>query len=932
MTPISANVSGVVGGNGLDSPSASNNSGGGGGGGEGGGGALTTGATAITSTAQISGANGGNGGNSGASGNLSGSGGSGGAGGTGVVLTGGATFFNNAAPGVQAGAGGNGGNSGTSGNRAGRGGDAGAGGAGVLLTNGGAVLNSGSIQGGNGGAAGTAGGGAIGNLGNGNAGAGVAGANVTVINSGTITGGLANGGAGAQANAITFTGGSNVVELQAGSTISGNVVGTGTDTLRLGGSANSSFNVSNIGAAAQYQGFDNYVKTGTSTWTLTGTTTAVTRWTINQGTLSISADNNLGAASGALTLNGGTLQTTGGGFVLSSSRVVTLGSLGGTFDIQGGVLDITQGIGGTGGLTKIGSGGLVLVGTNTYGGATAVNAGALSIDTGNGLPASTAATVNSGASLFFVGNQTIGSLADGLGGGGTVAGTTFGTHVLTTGNDNSSTSFSGVIQDGGIGSSTALTKIGTGTFILTGNNAYTGATNVNAGVLVVNGSIATSSLTNVNNGSALTGIGTVGNTLVNAGGIFAPGNGTPASSMAVSGNLVFQSAAQYLVQVNPATSSFANVTGTATLGGATVNAVYANGSYVAKQYTIITATGGVSGTFASLANTNLPANFSSSLSYDAHDAFLNLTLNFTPPSAPNFGGGLNGNQQSVGNALINFFNATGSIPLVFGTLTPAGLTQASGEAATGSQQTTFDAMNQFMGVLTDPFIDGRGGATPFAEEDDDASAYAAKDKRSKSERDAYAAIYRKAPTADTFTQRWSVRCRRRLSILTVHAGRLRARRRRHQFFDRQRPRHRTFRSVPGRSVCPSHRRPGVHFGGARIWLAGHHHRSHRDHRWRRPPARGVQRQRIFGARRRRLPFCHAVDKRHRHHPLRRRTVHDVRSTGLRRSRGVRRKYLRALLWRKGCHRVAFRSRPAHRQIIRGAGRDPHAARPISLGA
>ncbi|HEX9468575.1 MAG TPA: autotransporter domain-containing protein, partial [Bradyrhizobium sp.] len=359
-------------------------------------------------------------------------------------------------------------------------------------------------------------------------------------------------------------------------------------------------------------------------------------------------------------------------------------------------------------------------------------------------------------SLFFVGNQTIGSLADGLGGGGTVAGTTFGTHVLTTGNDNSSTSFSGVIQDGGIGSSTALTKIGTGTFILTGNNAYTGATNVNAGVLVVNGSIATSSLTNVNNGSALTGIGTVGNTLVNAGGIFAPGNGTPASSMAVSGNLVFQSAAQYLVQVNPATSSFANVTGTATLGGATVNAVYANGSYVAKQYTIITATGGVSGTFASLANTNLPANFSSSLSYDAHDAFLNLTLNFTPPSAPNFGGGLNGNQQSVGNALINFFNATGSIPLVFGTLTPAGLTQASGEAATGSQQTTFDAMNQFMGVLTDPFIDGRGGATPFAEEDDDASAYAAKDKRSKSERDAYAAIYRKAPTADTFTQRWSV--------------------------------------------------------------------------------------------------------------------------------------------------------------------------------
>jgi uncharacterized protein with beta-barrel porin domain len=136
-----------------------------------------------------------------------------------------------------------------------------------------------------------------------------------------------------------------------------------------------------------------------------------------------------------------------------------------------------------------------------------------------------------------------------------------------------------------------------------------------------------------------------------------------------------------------------------------------------------------------------------------------VTLNFVP-SAPNFGGGLNGNQQNVANTLINFFNTTGGIPLVFGALTPAGLTQDSGEAATGSQQTTFDAMNMFMGVLTDPFIDGRGGgaaggATPFAE-DDNASAYAAKDKRSKSERDAYAAIYRKAPIAETFAQRWSV--------------------------------------------------------------------------------------------------------------------------------------------------------------------------------
>jgi uncharacterized protein with beta-barrel porin domain len=73
-------------------------------------------------------------------------------------------------------------------------------------------------------------------------------------------------------------------------------------------------------------------------------------------------------------------------------------------------------------------------------------------------------------------------------------------------------------------------------------------------------------------------------------------------------------------------------------------------------------------------------------------------------------------------------------------------------------------MGLFLGLLTDPFVTGRGnpltpssGAPPFAEEDDSASAYAAKDKaRSKSERDAYAAIYRKAPLAQTYDPRWRV--------------------------------------------------------------------------------------------------------------------------------------------------------------------------------
>src|SRR5262249_20959628 len=67
---------------------------------------------------------------------------------------------------------------------------------------------------------------------------------------------------------------------------------------------------------------------------------------------------------------------------------------------------------------------------------------------------------------------------------------TLGTATLTTGSDNTSTTFSGTISGTG-----GLTKIGTGALTLTGVSSYTGATAVNAGTLVVNGSIANSAVT-----------------------------------------------------------------------------------------------------------------------------------------------------------------------------------------------------------------------------------------------------------------------------------------------------------------------------------------------------------------------------------------------------------------------------------------------------
>jgi autotransporter-associated beta strand protein len=63
-----------------------------------------------------------------------------------------------------------------------------------------------------------------------------------------------------------------------------------------------------------------------------------------------------------------------------------------------------------------------------------------------------------------------------------------GANNLTVGTNSLSTTFAGVMQNGGIsgGSGGSLTKIGGGNLILTGSNTYTGGTIVNGGILLVN--------------------------------------------------------------------------------------------------------------------------------------------------------------------------------------------------------------------------------------------------------------------------------------------------------------------------------------------------------------------------------------------------------------------------------------------------------------
>jgi len=106
---------------------------------------------------------------------------------------------------------------------------------------------------------------------------------------------------------------------------------------------------------------------------------------------------------------------------------------------------------------------------------------------------------------------------------------------LTVGTNNLSTTFSGVIQNGGASGGTggSLTKVGTGTLTLSGANTYTGGTIVNAGALLVSnttGSGTGTGAVNVNAGTlggsgVITGAVNIG-TGHGAGATLAPAGGT----------------------------------------------------------------------------------------------------------------------------------------------------------------------------------------------------------------------------------------------------------------------------------------------------------------------------------------------------------------------------------------------------------------------
>jgi autotransporter-associated beta strand protein len=180
--------------------------------------------------------------------------------------------------------------------------------------------------------------------------------------------------------------------------------------------------------------------------------------------------------SGGTTINAGTLQIGNGGASGSiSGNILNNASL--VFD-RSDVYTYSDAISGTGSVSQIGSGTLILTATNPYSGGTTVSNGILQIGSESNIGGGSAGgiTLNGGEIL----TSATAALAENI----TLNTGTANTLAAFT---NTTVTYNGLIADGnGHGALTIGDSLGNnGTVILNGNNTYTGGTIVSGGILQI---------------------------------------------------------------------------------------------------------------------------------------------------------------------------------------------------------------------------------------------------------------------------------------------------------------------------------------------------------------------------------------------------------------------------------------------------------------
>ncbi|OIN03587.1 hypothetical protein A9236_01390 [Polynucleobacter sp. QLW-P1DATA-2] len=301
--------------------------------------------------------------------------------------------------------------------------------------------------------------------------------------------------------------------------------------------------------------------------------------------------------------DGGTLQVSNAGSVTPS---FTITSNNGVIDQNGVASNFTgnitnSGAGVNGKLTIVNSGAggsVALSGNNTYSGGTEVQAGAnLSISSANNIGSGT---------LALVGSSTIPATLT------TTASMTLNNQLTVSGDpvfnvaSGTTTTISSPITNGVTAGDVVVE--GGGILALTAANTYTGLTSITAGsTLALSGAGLIAASSNVTNNGTFNIAGKTSNVSV------------ASYTQGTTGTLA--------MGIAPSNTPKLNVAGVASLAGG-LSLTASSGSYAPGKYTLLTANGGVTGSFGNL-TTNLSSytRLGYGLAYDANDVYLVFTPN-----------------------------------------------------------------------------------------------------------------------------------------------------------------------------------------------------------------------------------------------------------------------------------------------------------------
>ncbi|OYX71912.1 MAG: hypothetical protein B7Y95_11960, partial [Rhizobiales bacterium 32-66-11] len=445
--------------------------------------------------------------------------------------------------------------------------------------------------------------------------------------------------------------------------------------------ANGIFDVAtgtSLGLTGVITGDGGLIKQGLGTLVLSGTNDYAGGTVFEEGTVTVSADTNLGNDAGALTFDGGTLATTDG---FTSARDVSVQTTGGLDVAAGAELDLSGTISGPGTLAKLGTGALALSGMSTVdwnilGGSLSAEAAGFTGDT----------AIGSGASFTL--------------------------------NADSAATYAGTLSGAG-----AFGKTGAASLNYTGDGAgFTGLTTVANGLLSVNGTLG--GPINVLSGGTLGGNGTMGPVTVSSGGTAAPGNSI--GTLNVNGDVTFNSGSFYQVEVaSNGTSDLIAASGRAILNGGTVQlsaldpaVSYRNG----QNYTILTAAGGITGAFES----TIAPSFFLNADLVAQGDSLGLTITVTgdtpgpdpepTPPAVFTSAAITPNQYATASALDTLAQSGAPLALYNSILflssaeaARGAFNQLSGEVHASVQSVFMEQSSLIRGALTDRLRAAQGG-------------------------------------------------------------------------------------------------------------------------------------------------------------------------------------------------------------------------------